>query len=79
MNASLENVFAALWLSVSDRDDMLSSKGEPFAPKGRASRRHSNSEYLNPTGRLGDEKTVHFDTPNHSGKALMYEDPGSDE
>lgn len=79
MNTSLENVFAALWLSDTDRDDMLTSEGEPFAPIGHASRMHSNSEYLNPTGRLGDEKTVHFDTPNPSGKALMYEDPDIDE
>lgn len=79
MNASLENVFAASWLSETDRDDMLTSEGEPFAPIGHASRMHSNSEYRNPTGGLGDEETVHFDTPNPSGKALMYEDPDIDE
>lgn len=79
MNASLENVIAALWLSDSDIEDMLTSERGPFAPIGSASRRHSNSHYFNPTGRLDDEETVHVDTPNPSGKALMYEDPDSDE
>lgn len=69
----------AFWLNDSDGDDMLTSEGEAFAPIRRASRRHSNSEYFNPTGRLGDEDTVHFNNPNPSWKALMYEDPDSDE
>lgn len=79
MNASLENVIPTLWLSDSDSDVMLTSEREPFAPIGSASRRHSNSDYLNPIGRLGDEETVHVDTPNPFGRALMYEDPDSDE
>lgn len=71
MNNTLENAFADLGLGDSDSDDMIT----PVGPIGRASRRHSYDPY----GRLSDGEAAHYDTPNPSGKALMYDDSDSEE
>lgn len=68
MNNTLENAFADLGLG--DSDDMIT----PVGPIGRASRKHSYDPY----GRLSDGEAVHYDTPQPSGRAHMFEDPDSD-
>uniref|UniRef100_A0A8W8JAI0 Uncharacterized protein n=1 Tax=Magallana gigas TaxID=29159 RepID=A0A8W8JAI0_MAGGI len=70
MNNTLENAFADLGLGDSDSDDMIT----PVGPIGRASRKHSYDPY----GRLSDGEAVHYDTPQPSGRAHMFEDPDSD-
>lgn len=70
MNNTLENAFADLGLGDSDSDDMIT----PVGLIGRASRKHSNDPY----GRLSDGEAVHYDTPQPSGRAHMFEDPDSD-
>lgn len=70
MNNTLENAFADLGLGDSDNDDMIT----PVGPIGRASRKHSYDPY----GRLSDGEAVHYDTPQPSGRAHMFEDPDSD-
>lgn len=72
VNNTLENAFTALDVGDSDSDDMLT----PVGPFGRASRRHRLRNPC-PTERL--REAVHFDTPNPSGKALMYNDSDSQE
>lgn len=79
MNESIENAFVVLGLSDGDTDDTFTPEGKPYTPIGRASRRHSCLEYPDPTDRFSDEEAVHLDTINPSGKALIYDDPGSDE
>lgn len=51
MDNSLENVFDALGLSDGESVDMLTPVGEPYAPIGRVSHRHS-SDYPDPTDML---------------------------
>lgn len=79
MNESIENAFVVLGLGDGDSDDTFTPVGKPYAPIGRASRRHSCLEYPNPTDRFSDKEAVHLDTINPSGNALVYDDPGSDE
>lgn len=50
----------ALGLSDGDSDDTFTPVGKPYAPVGRASRRHSCLEYADPTDRFSDEEAVHL-------------------
>lgn len=52
MDNSLENVFDSLGLSDGENVDMLTPVREPCAPIGRASHRHSCSDYPDPTDML---------------------------
>lgn len=64
INNMLENAFTAYWLGDSDGNDLLPPVEEPLSSIGSANRRHSASEYPDPTS--------HFDTFSPSGKALIY-------